>query len=622
MRIFIFKLNFSLFLIVCCVGLSIAQLQLIPFCSTPAGVTEITTAPNNKLFIVQQNGKVFTSDLLGNISSQPFLDISSVVKSGGEQGLLGMEFSPEFHTDSCFYVNYTNLHNNNVVARYKINTANGWADPNSAEVLFEIEQPFTNHNGGCIKFGPDNFLYIASGDGGAGGDPLNSGQDLSSRLGKILRVDVMKNTGYYIPSSNPFFYDTIAEPMIWSLGLRNPWKFSFDAVTGDMWIGDVGQNQFEEIDYQPASSTGGENYGWRCFEGFTSYNPAGCISANLFTEPVHVYSHAGACSITGGFVYRGALHPNWYGKYIYTDYCSGEIMALENIAGTWTNTSLGVFNTFVFSTFGQDSYGELYIGKTSSGVLKLRDTLQCKPVADLNLPDSVTACGNHLLLNTPNHPDLMYQWYKDQVLIPGVHHAQYKVTASGSYKVQVSNNGCSTMSDPVYVDFYPSIPAQIVNGNIEMCVDAKPFKPSAAPSGGLLQGPGVLNGWFYPDAAGPGTHKIIYSYNTTSGCVMETYSYFRIDSCSSSINSSAEIFSIGSVSSAAGVQLIFVSDPGNGSRLQIVDMLGQIVKDERLDGYLQGDELYVNMLEIPSGVYVIKISKGTISQAEKLFWKR
>lgn len=200
-------------------------------------------------------------------------------------------------------------------------------DPDSEVILLTANQPFANHNGGDVHFGPDGYLYTGLGDGGSGGDPQNYSQTPTSLLGKMLRIDVNSGTPYAIPPTNPFVGSTAVANEIWALGLRNPWRFSFDRLTGDLWIGDVGQNEWEEVDFQPASSAGGENYGWRCYEGNAPYNTTGCGAVGNYVAPVAVYANTSSlgCSITGGYVYRGSQYPDLYGYYLYTDYCSGRI---------------------------------------------------------------------------------------------------------------------------------------------------------------------------------------------------------------------------------------------------------------------------------------------------------
>ncbi len=429
-----------------------AQLSITPFVSNVFKVTDIAHAGDDRLFIVEQAGRIRISDLDGNLNPVPFLSITNrVLDSGGEQGLLGLAFSPNFNTDRCFYVNYTNNSGNTVISRFRRSFSdNNVADSLNEEILFTVNQPYTNHNGGAMHFGPDGYLYISLGDGGAGGDPQNNAQNLQSRLGKLLRIDVSIIPGYKIPVSNPFINTAGADSMIWAYGLRNAWRFSFDRQTGDNWIADVGQNLWEEINVQPNTSTGGENYGWRCYEGFVSYNLTGCLPPASFVEPVYAYSHSGACSVTGGYVYRGAKYANWFGNYFFTDYCSGIIQSLNpNDTGGYDLQNYGAFGAFVYTTFGEDKYGELYIGKGSSGVFKLIDST-CTPVAYIGDRDTIRTPEISYVLKTPQSPDLTYQWLLNGNVIPFAKNYLYQAKLSGNYEVVVSNDSnCTNRSQPL-----------------------------------------------------------------------------------------------------------------------------------------------------------------------------
>lgn len=314
---------------------------------------EIKTAGDDRLFVVEQGGIIKILNADGTVNPTPFLNVSGIISSGGERGLLGLAFAPDYETTGRFYVNYTNSSGDTVISRYTVSSNPDVANP-TGEPLLTIDQPFGNHNGGCINFGPDGYLWISMGDGGSGGDPNNYAQNTNTLLGKMLRIDV-SGSGYTSPADNPFV-GTEGEDEIWSYGLRNAWKFSFDRETGDVWIADVGQNQIEEIN-KAASTESGLNYGWRCYEGDDSYNTSGCAAPETMTFPIATYSHAGGgCSITGGYVYRGSTYTNLVGKYFFADFCSGEIGWVDEAGNleilTDTNNS--------FTTFGQDTSGQLY----------------------------------------------------------------------------------------------------------------------------------------------------------------------------------------------------------------------------------------------------------------------
>lgn len=346
-------------------GASSQAVQLNLFASGLQNPVEVVHCGDSRLFVVQQNGiiKIVQDD--GTVLPDPFLNISALTSSSGERGLLGLAFHPQFHTNGQFFVNYTRASDGStVIARYYAMAGSNVADPLGEEILV-VPQPASNHNGGCIRFGPDGYLYIGMGDGGGGGDPFNTGQDKQSLLGKMLRIDV-NTSPYVIPASNPYADGENGLPEIYSIGLRNPWKFSFDTVGEQIWIADVGQNAWEEINAQPYTDNT-LNYGWRCYEGLVAYNMADCDPNASYVSPIHVFSNnITTCSVTGGYVYRGSVNPDWYGKYFYTDYCSNEIYVLNPTNGNvQTNTGF----TGSFATFGQDFNGELYVAGRGNGNL-------------------------------------------------------------------------------------------------------------------------------------------------------------------------------------------------------------------------------------------------------------
>jgi glucose/arabinose dehydrogenase len=343
------------------------QITLQPVANGLTNLVSITHAGDSRLFITLQNGLVMIHDGSG-VLPEPFLDVRNLVLSGGERGLLSIAFHPQYAQNGFFYVNYTNLNGHTVIARYSVSAQNPNRANHSATPILTINQPFANHNGGQLQFGPDGFLYIGMGDGGSGGDPGNRAQNLADLLGKMLRIDVDGASPYAVPPSNPFVGQAGARAEIWSYGLRNPWRFSFDRATGDLWIADVGQGTWEEVDFQPATSIGGENYGWRRMEGSHCFNPpSNCDTSNLVL-PVIEYDHSFGCSVTGGYVYRGTSNARLIGQYIYGDFCSGRIFgAVHTANGTVTRQLLDV--PFNISTFGEDLAGEVYVGDYSNGIL-------------------------------------------------------------------------------------------------------------------------------------------------------------------------------------------------------------------------------------------------------------
>jgi len=322
-----------------------------------------------RLFVVEQGGTIRVIDK-GTVLAAPFLDIRTIVTAGGERGLLGLAFAPDFKTSGTFYVNYTDSRGDTVVARYRAAVGAATADPGSAQIVLRIEQPYANHNGGGIVFGPDGFLYVGMGDGGSGGDPRGNGQNPAVLLGKMLRINVAGTDTYTVPGSNPFLGRKGYRPEIWALGMRNPWRFSFDMATGDLYIADVGQDAWEEIDFQPADDKGGQNYGWNLYEGAHTYPPNSTHpgDAAQFTMPVAEYARGAGQSITGGFVYRGADVKSLWGVYVYGDYGSGRIWGLTRFDGRWRTAEL-LDSSMSISSFGQDAEGEIYVLDIRSGTI-------------------------------------------------------------------------------------------------------------------------------------------------------------------------------------------------------------------------------------------------------------
>jgi glucose/arabinose dehydrogenase len=323
------------------------------------------TAPagDARLFIVEKPGRIrIVRD--GTLLARAFLDLSGAVSTGSEQGLLGLAFDPEYSLNGRFYVNYTNTEGDTRIVAYRVSGDPDLADPASADTILPIDQPFSNHNGGHLAFGPDGYLYVGSGDGGSGGDPQGNGQDRTDLLGSLLRLDVSSGSGYAIPPDNPFAEATAARAELWDFGLRNPWRFSFDRVTGDLYIADVGQNEREEINVAPRASGGGRgaNYGWSVMEGIACFADADCDSSGL-TLPVLEYTHADGCSVTGGFVYRGSALPEISGHYFYADFCEGWVRSFRLSGGSaaelreWPELAPGG----QVPGFGEDASGELYV---------------------------------------------------------------------------------------------------------------------------------------------------------------------------------------------------------------------------------------------------------------------
>jgi glucose/arabinose dehydrogenase len=324
---------------------------------------------SGRFFFVEQAGRIRIYQN-GQLNEQPFLDIRQEVSLASERGLLGLAFHPNYTQNGYFYVNYTDRNGNTVIARFQVSAQDpDRADPQSEMHLLEVNQPYANHNGGMVAFGPDGYLYLGLGDGGSAGDPHNNAQSLDTLLGKILRIDVDSSEPYAIPPDNPFL-EGQGRPEIWAYGLRNPWRFSFDTATSDLYIGDVGQNEWEEIDYLPAGSSGGTNFGWNYMEGNHIYRDNQPQNLDL-TPPVAEYNHSQGCSVTGGYVYRGTNLPDWDGIYLFGDYCSGIVWGLFQLSpGAWEQQKL--FETGArISSFAQDLQGEVYLINLNGSISKL-----------------------------------------------------------------------------------------------------------------------------------------------------------------------------------------------------------------------------------------------------------
>ncbi|MGB1286679.1 MAG: PQQ-dependent sugar dehydrogenase [Aggregatilineales bacterium] len=332
---------------------------------------------SGRLFLVQQGGVIYVVD--GETYEQRvFLDVSNLVTSsangGGytEQGLLGLAFHPKYSENGMFFIYYTDASGNTAIARYRVSDDASVADAASGEIFFTHPQPFGNHNGGHMAFGADGYLYVSLGDGGAANDPLGSGQNPTTLLGSILRLNVDAETDYTIPEDNPFVGSDAGADEVWSYGLRNVWRFSFDSATGDIYIGDVGQNQYEEINFEPADSPGGVNYGWNAFEASTVFNQN--VSAENAVMPVAEYNHSEGCSITAGYIYRGDAIPELQATYLYSDYCTGRVWyAYRDVDESWQYDTLFETGNQV-SSFGEDESGELYIIDYSGAVMKIVPT--------------------------------------------------------------------------------------------------------------------------------------------------------------------------------------------------------------------------------------------------------
>lgn len=353
-------------------------IHLQPFVSGLQSPVYLTSAlgQSDRVYIVEQTGRVLVVGMDGTVRAQPFLDIHQLISTGGERGLLSIAFHPDYARNGVFFVDYTATDGAVTVVRYHVSQNDPYrADPASAQIILRVAHPVSNHNGGLLLFGSDGYLYIGIGDGGSGNSA--NGQRKNTLLGKILRIDVDHTTSglqYAIPSDNPFANQAGARPEIWAYGLRNPWRFSFDRSTHDLYIGDAGQNQFEEIDYQPAASKGGQNYGWAIYEGNSCYAGGSACSTGGLTAPIATYGHEdGNCVVVGGYVYRGQKYPSLTGAYFYGDTCSGRMWGFP-AAGARDGhvTAQQILDTQLsISSFGEDASGELYVVSLDGSISRI-----------------------------------------------------------------------------------------------------------------------------------------------------------------------------------------------------------------------------------------------------------
>lgn len=531
------KIFLAIMLLTGILQISKAQITYSLFASGLNYLSDIASCGDNRIFSVQKPGIISIFDSSGVQNPVPFMDISSRVNSTGlERGLLSLVFANDFLESGVFYVYYSPIGGNDSrISRFRISADPDLADTSSEQVIITIPQPVGSHYGGDMAFGKDGYLYIGLGDGGGEGDPDNHAQDTSLWLGKFLRIDVSDTSlaGYTIPPTNPFLLSPFPDE-IWSVGFRNPWRWSFDRMTGDMWIGDVGQVSKEEIDFQPANSHGGENYGWRCYEGTLPYNASNCLPANNFVEPVSEYSHSSGCSVTGGFVYRGSSYHTMYGKYFYTDWCNAQLRGIIKHGSSFSDTTY--LTTFIAGgvTFGEDKWGDLLVGTYTGGEIYRIYDPTAHHVAQIADSDTLQFClPGPAILNTPPGYGFHYQWNFNGSSI-GTDTSSLAVTQPGNYFVTVTNNaGLPQTSDTVFVDFVSAPTVSFINPDSVYCTNDPASGIIVSPIGGQLYIDGIQQASFVfdPSLYSPGLHLIEYTYTNSAGCTGSANQVVRIDAC-------------------------------------------------------------------------------------------
>lgn len=643
------KIIYSLLFLATATRVSFAQVVKIETLSTgllyPVCIQNSGLPNDNRLFVVEKRGRIKIVDRqTGAVTPVPFLDIYNkvypVASAGDERGLLGLAFHPDYANNGYFYVDYVNTAGKTIIARYQVSTFPDTAFTTSEQIIMSIYQPFSNHKGGNLMFGPeDGYLYISMGDGGSGGDPGNRAQNIDTLLGKTLRIDINNPAPpyYFSPTSNPFYGATPGRDEIFDWGLRNHWRCSFDRMKHDMWVADVGQNVVEEINFRSKCDTIGHNYGWRCYEGNVSYNPSGCQPLSNYTAPVFTYSHSLGCSVTGGYVYRGGHEGGLFGKYLFTDYCQGRIWATSPTgSGGWNTVQLPQSTTQInnnFSTFGEDVFGELYLAGVSSGrIYRLRDTA-CAPTAYINLPETLFTCsGSTLNLEAINGSGLSYAWTINSAGNWSVNAGQgsHKITASSDQNsaatifVTVFNGTCSAVSNSVLV-----IPYASFSGLDSLyCVFSPTVTLNGFPANGSFSGSGISGSVFDPALAGAGTHTVQYSYtdiastcyHAASGCILKGTKTVTVSICDGIVeqNNLQEVRVFPNPANS-GFTLQFSSAENETLDLKITDALGREIFSSVSEIKKGKQDVYIKTDGFDEGVYFLQLDSRGSLLTEKIF---
>lgn len=584
------------------------KIQLVRFgAASFSRVSDIANCGDGRLFITEQTGRIYILDSLGNKKSRPYLNIvTKVNSSGNEQGLLGLAFHPQYASNGKFFVNFTSGGGN---GKSNISSFTVTNDVDSAAAASEINlldfaQPFANHNGGDLNFGLDGYLYAGFGDGGSAGDPQGNGQKKNTFLGKILRLDIGDGTSYSSPSTNPFVGNTDYKPEIWALGVRNPWRFSFDRQTGDMWIGDVGQGSWEEIDFQDASSTGGENYGWRCYEGTHNYNTNNCQPLSSYTSPVFEYNHSGgACSVTGGYVYRGETYKGMNGWYIFADYCSGAFYLTRKNESSFQTVKQANTTSGSTTTFGENNKGELFVA-VSDNIYKVTDACNGFFIAKTVTATCSGTDNGAINLNVNGG-----QGTKTFLWSNGATTQNLSGLSAGQYKITVTDGqGCQIVDSMTVDATTPTTPI--------VSFDALTNTLSSTAAQGyqwFLNGNPIGDNQQTLTVSESGS----YSVQTTdaAGCVATSE---PVSVVVSGINQN--IFSALSIfpnPSNGLFTLRFSSEKAYFSTIQVIDILGQLLDEVQFRGMNNDINYTMDLSKFPAGIYtfIVKTTEGDIAKS-------
>ena len=597
---------------------------LQPFASGFVRPVDIAHCNDSRLFVVEQDGYINVVNPSGSVLPIPFLNIDTRVgSSGNEQGLLGLAFHPNYKQNGYFYVDYTNNAGNTVISRFNVSLVDSnLADATSELILMTIYQPFSNHNGGCIKFGPDGYLYIGMGDGGSGGDPGNRSQNKDSLLGKMLRIDVDNGTPYAIPADNPFVNVPNARDEIWATGLRNPWRWSFDRLTGDMWIADVGQNNWEEIDFQKGGIAGGQNYGWRCYEGNHAYNTAGCLPQSSYIAAVFELSHTSYCSISGGYIYRGGKYSDLFGFYFFADYCNDMIQVLKRLpTGVFQHYNTINYTNASIVAFGEDYLGELYVVDLSGGAVRKIVSSICTPTAFIAESDTMIVCADSVELSTPYGDSLFYSWQTPS----GVSSSNsIWVNQSGWASVNVLNLAACQNTDSVYVLINGFPPAASFTGlDTTYCYfDGVIDSLVGTPTGGAFSGTGITGNLFYADSA-YGVNSITYVFTDAGGCISSASQTTSVSLCGGINQKDKPVFAITGSNPAFGFLKFQVESTYSGLvQSTITDISGRNISKSSFMLMNGPQTISLPMENAENGIYFWNISNGESAITYRFIWTR